>query len=371
MTTLDQATAQHIVDRAMPVIGHSVNVMTPEGIIIASGDARRVGELHQGARLVAQTGEALVVNDAQAEKYLGVRAGVNLPIRLDQTLVAVVGISGTPERVLPFADLLRITAELILEQAALLEVTHHRRHQIENTLLALIDGKPVPESWLRQLGLDLESPRIAVIVEVEHRPSQAATSLPIPRSEPQQLSADTLFVQNHQGQTVFFFTDHSGEEATNAALACFPKSSQASLVTATGASFSNNLQACYQSASAALRIGKQRRPEGNRFQFREFPLAALWNSLEPTWQQQELSQAIAPLLAHPRQAQYTKTLRTFIQANGDIKRCANMLHLHRNSIRYRLNGIESLTGYSPFNTENLLLLYLALETAKQTGQMHN
>tara|TARA_R110002167_G_scaffold112025_5_gene284236 strand:+ start:2115 stop:2504 length:390 start_codon:yes stop_codon:yes gene_type:complete len=96
MITLDHATAQRIVDRAMQVIGHSVNVMTPDGIIIASGDPLRVGEVHQGARHVALRGEPLVVDADNAEQFPGVRHGVNVPITAGHQIVAVVGISGEP-----------------------------------------------------------------------------------------------------------------------------------------------------------------------------------------------------------------------------------------------------------------------------------
>ena len=69
MMTLDQTIAQRIVDRAMQVIGHSVNVMTPDGVIIASGDPLRIGEIHQGAWYVAVRGESLAVDAHNAEQF--------------------------------------------------------------------------------------------------------------------------------------------------------------------------------------------------------------------------------------------------------------------------------------------------------------
>jgi len=361
MNTLDQATAQRIVDRAMPVIGHSVNVMTPEGIIIASGDSRRVGEMHEGARTVAKTGTPLVVDEAQAGEYPGVRPGVNLPVVMSGSVVAVVGISGTPDKVLPYADLLRITAELILEQAALIEVTRHRRNQIQNTLQALLDGELVPEDWPQQIGLDIHKPRIAVVLAANKAtspwpPDMATLSRDLERTEP-----EALVLLTRQRHLAFFFTERPAAEALNAALGRIPATSRNSVSAATGTVFHSNLKACYESAEAALKAGKQRQPSGGHFSFQDFPLATLWQSLSPGWQQLQLNQAIRPLLAHPRREQYLKTLRTFIEADGDIQRCASQLHLHRNSVRYRLKGIETLTGWSPFRLEDLLFLYMAME----------
>ncbi|WP_323752666.1 CdaR family transcriptional regulator [Marinobacter sp.] len=362
MNTLDQATAQRIVDRAMPVIGHSVNVMTPDGIIIASGDSQRVGAIHQAARKVAETCAPVVITEQEACRYTGTRAGVNLPVEVGGKIVAVVGISGTPDKVLPFADLVRITAELILEQASLIEVGRQRRHQIENTILTLLNGEPVAEYWLTHLSIDLRKPRIAVVLEASEPHQPWLTDITSLARDLERIEPETLVIQTADQKIVFFFSEKPAQDALIAALARLPDNISASVSAATGAVFSNNLKACYESAAATLQAAKQRSPAPVRACYEDLPLATLWRSLQPKWQQEQLNQALRPLLNHPRSDQYLKTLRVFIAAEGDIQRCAQQLHLHRNSVRYRLKGIEALTGCSPFRIEDLMFLYLALES---------
>ncbi|MBJ6138507.1 CdaR family transcriptional regulator [Marinobacter litoralis] len=362
MTTLDRATAQRIVDRAMPVIGHSVNVMTPDGIIIASGDSLRVGAIHQAARQVAETCAPVVITEQDACRYTGTRAGVNLPVEVAGKIVAVVGISGTPEKVLPFADLVRVTAELILEQASLIEVSRQRRHQIENTLLALLNGEAVSEHWLEQLSIDLSKPRIAVVLEPGQPHLPWLTDIVTLARDLERTDPEALVVQTPDQKIAFFFTDRLPQDAMNAAIARLPQNLETATSAATGAIFTNNLQACYESAEAALQAAKQRSPAPVRGHYEDFPLATLWRSLHPTWQQEQLNQALRALLNHARSDQYLKTLRAFISSDGDIQRCARQLHLHRNSVRYRLKGIKALTGLSPFRLEDLALLYLAMES---------
>ncbi|MDP4548641.1 MAG: sugar diacid recognition domain-containing protein [Marinobacter sp.] len=362
MTTLDQATAQRIVDRAMPVIGHSVNVMTPDGIIIASGDSLRVGAMHQAARQVAETCAPVVITEQEACRYTGTRAGVNLPVEVAGKIVAVVGISGTPEKVLPFADLVRVTAELILEQASLIEVSRQRRQQIENTLLALLNGEPVSQHWLEQLSIDLSKPRIAVVFETSQPDLPWLSDITSLARALERIEPEALVMQTPDRKIVFFFIEKSPQDAMNTALARLPQNLGDATSAATGAVFSNNLQACYESAEAALQAAKQRFPAPVRGHYEDFPLATLWRSLQPKWQQEQLNRALRPLRNHARSDQYLKTLRAFISSDGDIQRCAQQLHLHRNSVRYRLKGIEALTGFSPFRLEDLALLYLALES---------
>ncbi|OZB12426.1 MAG: hypothetical protein B7X58_11550 [Marinobacter sp. 34-60-7] len=357
MLTLDQATAQRIVDRAMPIIGHSVNVMTPEGIIIASGDAQRVGEVHQAAIIVARTGDALVLDLHQAQQFPGVRAGVNLPVRMNDDIVAVVGISGIPDKVLPFADLLRVTAELILEQSVLLEVSRHRRRQVENTLLAMLDGEAVPQSWLDQLGIDLSKPRIAVVLEAVILPNADDLARQWERT-----AQEILVLAPKPGTLALFLLETDPDKALGTAFSLLGLDHHAPISAAAGAWFREDLKACYDSARATLAAGQSYRntPRGS-YTFQQRPLATLWHSLNPSWQQALLRRNIEPILQHSRRDQFIKTLRTYIASDGDVQRCAEALHLHRNSVRYRLKAVETLTGYSPFRHEELLMLYLAIE----------
>ncbi len=46
---LKEDTARQIVQRTMSIIDYSVNVMNEYGVIIASGDPRRLHQRHEGA----------------------------------------------------------------------------------------------------------------------------------------------------------------------------------------------------------------------------------------------------------------------------------------------------------------------------------
>lgn len=56
----------------------------------------------------------------------------------------------------------------------------------------------------------------------------------------------------------------------------------------------------------------------------------------------------------------TATLETYIACNGNASLTAQTLNLHRNSLAYRLRRIEKLTGLPLADSENRLLLALAL-----------
>jgi purine catabolism regulator len=60
-------------------------------------------------------------------------------------------------------------------------------------------------------------------------------------------------------------------------------------------------------------------------------------------------------------AELVDTLEGFFACNGNHARAAEMLHLHRNTLLYRLDRIQALTGRDLSDAENRLSLQLALK----------
>ena len=54
------------------------------------------------------------------------------------------------------------------------------------------------------------------------------------------------------------------------------------------------------------------------------------------------------------------TILVYADTNEDQKKTCSMLFIHRNTLNYRLDKIEELTGLNPRNGKNLILLYIAV-----------
>lgn len=110
--------AKIIVKRAMALIHHNVNVMDHNGIIIASGETNRIGELHGIACEVIRTRRRIVVNEIkESNEYQNVQMGINHPIIIDDQVILVIGVSGNPAVIGRYAELAILTAELLIQQA--------------------------------------------------------------------------------------------------------------------------------------------------------------------------------------------------------------------------------------------------------------
>lgn len=54
------------------------------------------------------------------------------------------------------------------------------------------------------------------------------------------------------------------------------------------------------------------------------------------------------------------TLEAYLESNLSIKETSKQLHVHINTLHYRLKRIFELTGYSLKETKNLVMFYIAL-----------
>lgn len=72
---------------------------------------------------------------------------------------------------------------------------------------------------------------------------------------------------------------------------------------------------------------------------------------------------LGTLLEHDerRQGEYIRTLNGFFHANGNLAKAAKELDVHRNTLVYRLERINSLTNLNLDDAENRLILHLALK----------
>ena len=98
-------------------------------------------------------------------------------------------------------------------------------------------------------------------------------------------------------------------------------------------------------------------------------IEALTGALESVEGRREVRAALCRLLAPIReydertQSDLAATLRTFIALGGNLQATAEALFLHRNSVGYRLQRIEALTGVDPRDRQARLTLTAAFAIA--------
>jgi carbohydrate diacid regulator len=123
--------------------------------------------------------------------------------------------------------------------------------------------------------------------------------------------------------------------------------------------------ASYQSARQTIRAGRQRSPESSVYSYYDLSFPVLLSGLESGWQAEELRQPILSLEAFDRKAgTLMKTLAAWFKHNNHPLSTAKALFIHRNTLDYRLQKISELTGLNLSDTDDRLLLYVAMQLRK-------
>ena len=381
MITIESRLAQEIVERTMQIIPFNVNVMDVRGIILGSGKPSRIGELHAGAQLAIAQQRAVVIDDAATRNLPGVKPGVNLPLKVRGQICGVVGLTGQPDAVRQFGELVRVTAEMILEQAQLIgELQREKRYREEFVFHLTKPGSTTRadlEAWAFRLGVDFLHPRAVVVLELTDEnlhPDLALIELQHCQNRLCATHPEVLATVMSPRELVILETfDGAGSHPSASAYARQQLMARDTLLRnglktpsamAIGIALPGveGVALSYESARKTLRIGKIRTPLNSTFSYYDLSLPVLLAALGSGWQAEQLRQPLQSLNAIDNECRtLRRTLDAWFAENGHPIATAKSLHIHRNTLDYRLRQIGKVTGLDLTNTDDRILLYVALQ----------
>lgn len=398
MYVLDQQIAKQIVSRTMKIIGHNINVMNGQGVILGSGDPKRIGSTHEGALLAIAQNRNVEISQQVASGLHGVKPGINLPLHYQGQIIGVIGITGDPSELTHYGELLKMTAEMIVEQANLQDKLQWENRQREEFILQLIKAQTADDEqlyrWAKQLDIDISLPRVAAIIEVseKHRQPPIEVNNPFNGLSNAEQSIDgqnprvseTLkqvlhLLQNPDRGNLIAMTSMSQlvilkpafldgkqwdpeleNQRIDKLLQRLPAQMDLNFKIALGHFFpeKGGIARSYQTAQETLSLGKQLHPGGTKYLFEDYSLQVLLAGLKHDWRGQALATPYQQLAKADKNGQLRKTLAAYITHFGDAQQCANALFIHRNTLRYRLDKIQQLTKTDIQSLHGLLSLYL-------------
>jgi carbohydrate diacid regulator len=336
--------AQKLVDKIMNTVPQNINIIDENGIIIASGERKRIGTLHQAAMSAIKNNRIEFVT--KPEK--GMLPGINLPFFFQGQICGVVGISGIAEDSLTLANLVRYTVELLIEQEV---------HVSSNQAVALTHNIFLHEWVLRSLPPDedfIERGRKYNIV-IPSRTIVCAVSCPKESNSSQSIQKRLHDILHREGSESYLFGMQEdllvillSKEIQTETLAAIISQYPSIRI---GISQSEAIaKHSYKQAISALSIGSLLHPDDSICCYSSYMCFDMMNygasSLGIKVPFSEIFQdENAPLL---------QTLFSLFRNNGEYNITAHNLHIHRNTLNYRLEKIHSMTGRDPKNYLDLL-----------------
>ncbi len=358
--TINQS-AQEMVDAIAQIVSNrTINIMDKNAVIIASSDPNRIGTFHQGAAEVLASGKPVYIQKDALSRYEGAKEGINLPIVLDDKLFGVVGIYGNPDEVKDAANLLCIYVRQYFAQMALNRKEHMENELRSQLLKLLVLDFNSPAEEIHQLsalvGIKIRMPMRAVVVSLGETGTDPlnrlknldklpgiliSTSLLNPSNDLYGVLDDCfVFLKqaDHIQNTDAFI--HQVQEAV-----CSGQKLSVSTAIGENCGSQSQLRFSYQEALTLVQNGKgcfsmdDSKSKLDYLFFRlqkadeaRFP-RMMYAQLEDSFGLREMDWVMA-------------TIQVYYDCCGSINKAAALLHVHKNTMLYRMNRI-----YSALNLE--------------------
>lgn len=114
---------KRIVNELTKLIEEQIIVTNQEGIIKASTEENRIGEFHEGSLLAMRAQDIIHINESKSEKLKGVRPGMVFPIIVHKQAIGVIGVTGDPQQISSYGMLVKKLAEMLIT-----DFIHQRDH---------------------------------------------------------------------------------------------------------------------------------------------------------------------------------------------------------------------------------------------------
>lgn len=354
MLMLTENLANEIVLQTMIRLNRNINIMDKSGIIIASGNAKRLNQTHFGAIEVLKTGQSLIIHESNQYEWPGAQPGINLPITFQQNTIGVIGITGNPEEIMEFGELVKMITEMMIQQAFLADQIEWKQ-RLKESLFEDLLSSPVPiekiEKRLQLVSFQLEDPFQVGIVEFKQKKSEmlqlAEKIFPDQQTLIGLLNVNRLFILTSN------FPENRFKDKLNQFFRLLQsKNYYPKIGIGLPVIEHNSIKQSYSDALCAIKYSTDDKPI---IAFSEIETKALLEQLNDHTKEHFSKRVIGTL-----SEKYIETLQQFIEQDLNIEKCSRSMYIHRNSLIYRLKKIKECTGYDPQNISDIITLQIAL-----------
>jgi len=381
--------AQDIVNQTMQTIPYNINIMDSEGVIVASGRPERIGTFHERAYEVVKSGLAIETYKEDLKNKKNIEPGISLPIIIENRTIGSVGITGNPEEVRVFGELLKHTVELMLKQTFMKDRIYYRQVNKIMFMQDLLTGRMFEDGELlysraKEYGINLQGELLLLTAEVAQE-----KMIEVKKKYYAMERFESLLDRNVLNSL------HIGRESINPCMIGNYLSFLVTIEDKTGLKeidfpefiaqktydelkkngyidgslcFSElcinwmQLPQEYDKNIKILRFDKKRgRSKASVISIKQHMIDFIAQSIDPDIARHltDIFKKGTYAVDHQR-TELKQTLACYYENNKNIEQTAKALYIHRNTLRFRLDKIKELTGLDPRQFEDAVILYFAL-----------
>lgn len=353
-----KALGAQLVTELTKLIEQSVIITDKNGFVIASTDPARLNTYHEGASIAMESRNELPMTKEMTSKLEGVRPGVVLPIVVSDTPIGVIGITGVPEEIEKYAKLVRKVAELFVTEFMVRQERERGYRDLELLIFDLFEAEtdvgPIIER-AHKIGVPImDFSRVAVI--------ESDTSFDLTEVEEllheQRIHSDLMLVRWGVGKLVMLLPEIPMDQL-RPKLVEFERLIKSSFKNPIGIGVGGTkpytlLRESFIEAGWAAVVS--RKWQWVVFE-EELKLELLYQSLTKDIKAEYMKRTIEPLFKEPELYQ---TLKVWLKSTGSLQVMADELHIHKNTLKYRLQKIEELLGLNFDIKEHIAIVAVAV-----------
>jgi len=355
---------QKLAEKIINDIGYNINIIDKDGMIIASGIQERIGSYHAAGQQAFLSGKRIDITEENLAQYKGSDIGINQPFYNDGTIIGVIGITGHAQEILDFVHLVKSMIELMVEQEILKNTMFYRQRNKVYFALLLLNSKSEQDvvtlhRWSQSLGYQLSISRAAMVVRVDDYCESIPENLIDELKNIERSNKENILVSIDATTMVIFraedFAKKHGLQKNYDYCCQVQKIIQRELgvtsrigIGSAYADFKEYAQS-YDEAEFALKYSKKISPVKS--------IAPIEDCLFPYF----LSKVPHALLHHFVQEKYEclqnqpeliETVIALAQCNQSLTKASQLLHVHKNTVIYRIKKIMDLTNINLQGSES-------------------
>lgn len=357
---------KEIVKELSILIKQQVMLTDRRGFIQASTDSQRINQFHEGALRGMRRKQILYIGEEEAKRLHGAREGIILPLIIEGDAIAAIGITGDPDALKPQAELILRVAELFIQDSMKQKRKEEKKREVEFFVFDWLRETMKDDGFVKRgalLGIDVSLYRQVALLELRNKSEQFTTEEMETFEAIQTVHSDMKMVRWTQNKIVLLLPEMNQETLVHEVEVLLlhmkrRKKAQAAVGIGGTAGYCD-LASSFIQAERAVQAAEK---AGSIVFERNLQIEIILQSIPQEARDEFLSRTIAPLL---KEEELLYNLRIWFAENQSMQKTANRLHIHKNTLAYRLQKVQQLTGLSPSSTSDVFLLYLALRLIEQ------
>ena len=355
MLNINKNLAQEIVNAVSTVVDRDINFIDKNGIIIGSTNKDRFNLFHEAGYEAIKTGNYIIVE--RDDQYKGSREGINYPIKINNVPIGVIGITGNPKEVNKFGFLVTKITEVFIKEQQLnykYEVDKQKvSYVIKSLIYNEIESRNDIELILEEFNINKNKKLSVVILKINK--NSDISNLEATKNEIKQFLYGLGILFNmyiYPNEIIALINEEQSKLLKNS---CRAELLKYKIKIHGGIGRFHNIYDLHNSYKEALMALRYSRKKSKMISdINELNLEMLLESVDESLRKYFVDKTLTLLSDYDIQI-----LKTYYKNNMSLKLTSEELFIHKNTLQYKLEKINTKTGFNPREFEDSVALYIA------------